>query len=634
VLGLSSTIYNKEKLKMALSNSQRDELLGLCIAMFNAAPGENYLGQLIAARESGSSLLDIANALATKPQLQLVYPIYLNVTPVGVPELVQRVSDNLLTSDTPLSARNWANSWIQEQLRGGAGIASVLQEAAQALMSTDNPAYASAKALMLNRIEVAKYYSVTQAQSSADIVTLQSVLADVTPAPASVAAAKAAIDSNPDSNEFTLTTGTDHLTGTDGDDRFIAGLNGMVFSESDKLDGGAGTDTLTIYTAPGTNDSFPSNATLSNIEVVNIYSAVATHTTVDASKFSGVSVINLSGGAIYVYEGYNSISNVADDQKVGTQGDAIVIASGYQSATETAPAVYAGTLDLTISPPTQYVVGGTTAHVYADTLNLTVMGGARNHDAVQRPGGNAHIDGDVKVAHVTLVPVIDNAGTPDISTDAVYEMPSFSLSAVSGPYPDTLHGLTTLALSGNGHADVGDYNQNLTTIDASGLDSRDIHGVVGVGLTLISANTVAETIKLSSGLDQLHIVYSTVTNTDTIEGFTLVDDANAAGKQVDLNNSDRLALGAQSYLDQFLNRGFVQAGVSADSLDEALTTLAASTNAKVVFHFGDNTYIYWDLANDGGASDTADATDTLVKLTGTLDLDLLVATLDLAVLGF
>jgi hypothetical protein len=637
-----STPDNKEKLKMALSNFQRNELVGLFIVMFKAAPGEDYLAQLVAAREAGSSLLDIATALAAKPQVPLAYPLSSGITEHYLEaiqrELAQQIVGNLLADDTPMSARTWATSWASEQLHAGASIASVVLEAAQALMSTDNPAYASAKALMLNRIEVATYYSVTQEQSSVDFAALRDVLAGVSPDPASIAAAKAAIDANLGSTAFILTVGTDDLIGTDGDDYFIAGFNATVFTESDKVDGGAGTDTLTIYTTPIINNGFPNDATLSNIEVVNIHYASPADTVVDASKFSGVGVINLISGGRYPFGlDYNSLFNVGADQKITIQGSGAattkVIAAGYQSGVD-GPEVYAGTLDVTLSTPTQY---GNGAYVYADTVNVTVKGDPNNNDTV-------YLEGRAKVAHVTLVPTIDNAGTPDVTTDDVYAMPSFSLATKNmRPTNYSFEELTTLTLSGNGHASISN-SSILTTIDASGLDSKDIHGVVGAGLTYGSSSSAAETIKLSGGLDQVRLGYhSTVASTDTIYGLSLVDDAGIAGKQLDLGSSDRLVLGTYELDTPSLNDGYIRTVVSADSLDQALTILAASANDRVVFHFGGNTYVYGDLSGSvyniyGGPSDennfvgndTADDGDMLVKLVGTLDLDLLVATLELS----
>jgi len=630
---------------MALSNSQRNELVGLFIAMFKAAPGEEYLAQLVAAREAGSSLLDIATALAAKPQVQLAYPSSIEVTEKYLEpiqrELAQRIVGNLLADDTPMSARTWAASWIYEKLHAGASIASVVLEAAQALMSTDNPAYASAKALMLNRIDVATYYSVTRAQSSVDFAALKGVLADVSPDPASIAAARAAIDANLNlgSTAFILTTGTDDLTGTDGDDSFLAGFNATVFTESDKLDGGPGTDTLTIYISPGINDSFPNNVSLSNIEIVNIYSVGQAGTLIDASKFSGVGVINLiseDDPSPWPAES-NTLFNVESDQKITIQGSGAaatrIMAAGYQSEAD-GPEVYAGTLDVTISGPAAYGL------VYAETVNLTIIGSSNNNDTSQP----VHLDGRAKVVHVTLVPSIDDAGTPEVTTDDVYVMPSFSLTpGYSRPSNYSFEELTTLTLSGNGHATI---SGGMATIDASGLDSKDIHGVVGAGLTFYARISAPETVKLSGGLDQVHIGYgSTVAHTDTIHGFTLVDDASIAGKQVDLATSDRLVLSRHASD----TGAYVKAVVSAGSLDQALAILAASTDDRVVFHFDGDTYVYGDLSGGvyniyggygSGFSDyldeknfvgngTVDDTDVLLKLVGTLDLDLLSAMLDL-----
>src|SRR5690606_19865234 len=188
---------------------------------------------IVAAREAGASLESIAANLAAKPEFQQVYPAFLTAE-----EFAARVVSNLLTSDTPAAAKTWASNWIVGKLNAGETPANVLLQAAQALMLTENSNYASAQDLMLNRIEVANHYSVAQEQPSTDLVALQEVLDGVTADPASVDAAKAAIDGTLAGETFVLTKGADSFTGTAGADKFIAQSIEEVFTAFDELDGG------------------------------------------------------------------------------------------------------------------------------------------------------------------------------------------------------------------------------------------------------------------------------------------------------------------------------------------------------------------------------------------------------------
>src|SRR5690606_31796025 len=99
----------------------------------------------------------------SKPAFQEVYPAFLTAE-----EFAARAVDYLLADDTPSGAKTWATNWIIGKLNGGTPASTVLMEAAQVLMLTSNPNYASAQEQMLNRIEVANHYSITQEQSSSD----------------------------------------------------------------------------------------------------------------------------------------------------------------------------------------------------------------------------------------------------------------------------------------------------------------------------------------------------------------------------------------------------------------------------------------------------------------------------------
>jgi hypothetical protein len=280
----------------SLTVEQRDEITGLLITMFNAAPGAQALGDVVGAREAGASLENIAAILATKPQFQKVYPSFLSTQ-----EFADRVVAELLPSTTPEGAKTWAINWIIDMIESGESTATVLLQASQALATTENPEYADAQALLHNRIEVANHYSVVREQPTSDLVLLQDLIADVTTDPASVAAAKEAIDQNLDGLSFTLTPGADVFAGSTGDDKFRAlsvdgsGTPHDTFTSFDKLNGGAGTDTLDLYVSGSFNAAFPASATVQNVEIINIHTNGAAFAPINAAQFQGATWINQKG---------------------------------------------------------------------------------------------------------------------------------------------------------------------------------------------------------------------------------------------------------------------------------------------------------------------------------------------------
>src|SRR6056297_806351 len=106
-----------------------------------------------------------------------------------------------------------------------------------------------------------------ETQDSAKSIT-EAVTADET----TVDAAKTTLETVfPDVFEgqtFTLTTGVDDLTGTANNDAFSA--TGATLQSGDELDGGAGTDTLSIKDITGASESGLAGATISNVENLSV----------------------------------------------------------------------------------------------------------------------------------------------------------------------------------------------------------------------------------------------------------------------------------------------------------------------------------------------------------------------------
>ncbi|KTG27061.1 hypothetical protein AWR38_29705 [Idiomarina sp. WRN-38] len=109
---------------------------------------------------------------------------------------------------------------------------------------------------------------------------------------------------------FTLTAGPDSLTGTNLNDTFNAltvradGTDATTLSAFDSIDGGAGEDTLNIYTdadaATPLNAGFLDSATVRNVEIVNIFNTNGAAAFGDASKYEGVEQLWQIGAAVAV----------------------------------------------------------------------------------------------------------------------------------------------------------------------------------------------------------------------------------------------------------------------------------------------------------------------------------------------
>jgi hypothetical protein len=187
-----------------------------------------------------------------------------------------------------------------------------------------------------------------------------------------------------------------------------------------------------------------------------------------------------------------------------------------------------------------------------------------------------------------------------------------------------LAGLTSIKVNGTGvfsinTGSVAATSAKLTTVDVSGMtlyadlanDGTQASTANSSTTTITLNNNVAETVILGGADDRVN-TGSTVGVMDTITGFQVAGQA-ATPTSIDLNRSDVVdAIGVAGAFTKFTSTATTLLGV--------LTAAATSANARVVFQFGGDTYVFADT----GANNTLDASDFLVKLTGLVDLDLLI----------
>lgn len=327
---------------------------------------------------------------------------------------------------------------------------------------------------------------------------------------------------------------------------------------------------------------------------------------------------------IQLFHDYANVVNVGSQALVAA-GDLRAVAAGttFKAGSTTEAATLAGTLDITTIGSLEFNDGDIAYPeiiAYAETVNLTVN--ASEGDVA------AQLLGDAKSANVTMVQQLNQAGDDYVGRAGLF----LNTSDYDGLFFDdgnddglSLPNLASLTVSGNGVAVViNGENSALVNIDASGmLDSIDEEDRDGV--FYVSANKKAETIKLGEGQDNVLLGHSTYAAIDTVEGLTLV----ARAGQLDENLSDLIKVGSfvlddDDGYDWEQVAGFKKFTTDQTDLDLALKEAAASADDSLVFHLGGDTYIYQDSVNTG----LLDAGDTVVKLVGAIDLDLLLLSLN------
>lgn len=369
---------------------------------------------------------------------------------------------------------------------------------------------------------------------------------------------------------------------------------------TDSIDGGEGTDTVSVVgkAARIDDDYIVLNKVLKNFETLQFSTVEGTGTALDAAKLAAnYTTLNFFAGS--------SVDNVGA-QALVANGNLNAEATGYKSTGENGGngIVYAGSIAVT-----EKVSGVVQAH--ADSVNLTVSGGKGNAVAANA----STLTGEVKSATVALSVGTDTKGTA-ATTDDTAVASTITVNTVNTLNGNVLKALASLTLTGNGSATVNNgVGTALVTVDASALASADLAGKAAAGLTYVTNNAAAETITLGAGLDSVNLnsgsVYGAI---DTVTGINLVLDA--TGKFFDTTKGDTLMLGGANNTNAFKKFTTTQTDLDLALLDAAKSAVGNS----LVFQMGGNTYIYVDAGN----ADLVDAADTVVKLTGTVSLDVLV----------
>ena len=391
---------------------------------------------------------------------------------------------------------------------------------------------------------------------------------------------KTTVDAGAGNDKITVsaTTGPVSVMGGAGNDTVVID---KVLATTDVINGGDGTDTIQMAGASArtADDYIVFNKLVTGFETISFSTA---ETGLDASKLAATYTgIDLATGSIITGVGTQAIT---------AHGDVDLTAAGYSTGSST---TYAGTVGVSESADGAVVVK-------ADVLNLTVKAAAGNDVT-------ATLSGDVRTANVTLTNTVNSDASADRVAHLVFDNTSTDAK------------LATLTLTGSGDATVTNADgKSLVTVDATGLNGTSgvaaNNGASLNGLTYTSTNSAAETIKLGAAIDTITLNASTYAKMDTVTGLKLV--LNSAGTALASSSDHITVANIDATVQKFTT--------TQTDIDLALKDAAASTHDSLVFQLGGDTYIF---ADTGSAPGQIDAADTVVKLTGTVDLNALILSL-------
>ncbi|TWI64336.1 uncharacterized protein DUF4214 [Pseudoduganella lurida] len=328
-----------------------------------------------------------------------------------------------------------------------------------------------------------------------------------------VAAAAVAAHDGTATTTTNLTAGVDTLTGTAGADIFNAlsvtasGAAGSTLGNFDSIDGGAGNDTLNIYTDAGAttpiNTTIGSNTTIRSIETINIFNSNgAVAALADGSKFTGATALWQIGAAA-------NVTNLESSTTAGFRG---LTTAAARSVTATDAATSASiAVDGVVEGSTFNVISGTSGKLAAVNLSGVVTDSTGGDGVIGNTNLGVTVGKDVQTLTLntsvaTNLSITDNAGSATTkklttinaaaSTGAITYADSETTVAniTTGSGKDDIT-LVTVTAKDNATTTTVDETVTATVNTGAGDDTIRIN-VTGNGIVTVNAGEGNDTVNI------------------------------------------------------------------------------------------------------------------------------------------
>lgn len=535
---------------MAITQDQQTDILEVVAGLFNAAPGRAYMTELANIYESvGSDTEQLADVLDDTPLFQSEVLLGRVTTEAQVGILMDHFG--LVADDDPASAGSQAEAYFTQKLEADEEFGKIVFDAVTYLNGTPAPEFADTKALLDNKVQVARIYS--EDHTSFDFSELQSVLAGVSASfPITEANAREYLDSigqgeNPGATSE-LTFGADTLTGTSGNDTVTAGIvsNGAgalvnSLEDVDSVNGSGGTDTLNA-TLDGTITNITVTPALSNLEVINIRN-VSNDVTINFADTTGAEQIwnnATTAGLTLTYDeapiaatfGVRNTRSTTDidtfDDPSGTDDNLSLAVTGAGNDTDSAEVVSTGSASL-IETMSIAATGENFVDVTAfDAITGLTVTGAGSLNVVTTLGASG--------INVTELETVDaSANTGGVTLDLTGGAVGGTMTVTGGSGNDDI-----TASSGDDTIDVGAGDDRVAFASGQLDDSDTVAGGEGEDtFALASADDVIDLdASAHAGFEILELGAATgaVTFDNADFGFTKVVLAEDLGFAFTLDN--------------------------------------------------------------------------------------------------
>lgn len=542
------------------TSTQINALTALYVGYFDRAPDPAGLQFWIDQIDGGREFNTIAADFAASAEAEALYP-YLTTPAVSTPStFVQNIYLNLFGRAAETEGLDfWTGVLEAGSVTVADFIEAIINGAVDAPTATP-PTFD--KAVLDNKIEVGLDFATDAGNTpgftfdagakAAAVAAVNGVTEDE----ATVVAAKAATDAfvggaaNPGAT-LTLTTGSDDLTGTAGDDTFnspIAEDNTGTLVETltavDVIDGGAGSDRLNV-TLDGTLTVAPS---IQNVEA--LYLRDTAGATLDLGNVAGAEQLwsDRSTNAL-------AVTNVQN-----------AVALGMNDTNSAFTATYAaGVLGSTTATQTVALMGGVGTDAASAVLTVNAAGG----DVITGLTVTNSGDSFVQVDGATAVETLTVTGSGDLELTG-----GFLNAALDTVEAGTFAGGLTVDLSASTGAEVttglGDDN-----ITSSGGDDTIATGAGDDMITIAALGDVS--VDAGAGDDTVVITATGITNDDTIDGGAGTDVISVDADDLD-DLETELGTGQITNFENLEISGAASAGVAFDNDDFGANEITLSVD--------------------------------------------------------
>jgi len=549
---------------MAITASQAQ---GLVLALFGASAGAHLTGLTSAASVSAE-----AADLVTAAGLVLDRDLSSNTT---FRDLV--LVTNLKLTGAALTA---AQAWMDGEFTKGTSRGDIITAAVtflDGLTDTTNTFYATAAAY---RTTVAN--AVTWSQGAGATVTSVATLM-----------AQQGTSSSAPGQSFTLTTGTDTLVGTNGNDTFTGDKTTFAAADQivDQFTNDNDTYNLTVDAAP--------TPKATNVENVNVALNTASGVTVDASSLTGTKNLTVTGTDYTVGGATITSSKAITVTGVNATKVAQVTAGAGTTTLSVTQATKAGaTIDASTATSTIAVTGAAT--LSADASKSTVTVTALNNATEDAKAVS------VNAANATSVTIAANtgkfSGTIGINAAAAGTVTVNNLTTTTSAGAVTVNAAKATSVTvddaaGGATVNAATTNTANATISVSNITNK------GATVTAGSGNTTSKTLGITldgssaGAADDAATVSASGTVTLTTGATNLVETLNLSGNGADVT----YALHSTSAIKTIAASGTAAVNVNATAAQVAGKTVTGAGTVKLTASVG-STATTLDLSKVGAST--------------------------------